>query len=100
AGYRVRRVSDNLVLAPSDSDDDIIVAVRVEDVSVAATVSVNVLGWLRGSDGKLPQFYHRDRWIVPLEALRDLAEIPGKEKLEAMSPYQEPVISYGTSTRH
>lgn len=73
AGYRVRRVStDYLVLAPSDSDDDIFVAVKVESTT---TGRVGMLGWLRGSEGKLPQFYQRDRWTIPLEALQNIATL-------------------------
>jgi len=51
AGYQVRRAPNGLVLVPSDSDEDIFVAVRVERTKRRACV----LGWLRGSEGKLPQ---------------------------------------------
>jgi hypothetical protein len=66
AGYRVRRTTDSLVLVPSDGDEDIFVAVKVE----RAKRQARVLGWLRGSEGKLSQFYQKNCWIIPLEALR------------------------------
>ena len=84
AGYRVRRASNDLVLVPSDSDEDIFVAVQVE------TPVVRILGWLRGSEGKRPEFFQGNRWIIPPEALRDIEQIPGKERLKAMPPFQEP----------
>jgi hypothetical protein len=46
-----------------------------------------MLGWLRGSEGKLPQFYQK---IIPPEALHPMETLPGKERLLAMPPYQEP----------
>jgi hypothetical protein len=49
---------------------------------------VDVLGWLRASEGKLPQFYQKNCWIVPREALHDIEELPGKERLLAMAEYQ------------
>jgi hypothetical protein len=50
AGYRVRRASNGLALVPSDSDEDIFVGVAVDkDMRRAA-----ILGWMRGSEGKLP----------------------------------------------
>jgi hypothetical protein len=85
AGYRVRRALNNLVLIPSDADEDIFVAVRVEPTKRAA----DLLGWLRGSEGKLPQFYQNSRWVIPPEVLHDMEELPGKERLRAMPPYQE-----------
>jgi len=85
AGYRVRRAPSGLVLVPSDNDDDIFVAVRVETTKQEAWV----LGWLRGSEGKLPQFYQNSRWVIPPEALHhDMEELPGMERLQAMPPYQ------------
>jgi hypothetical protein len=48
-----------------------------------------VLGWLRGSEGKLPQFYQENCWVIPPEALHDMEELPGKEGLRAMAPFQE-----------
>jgi hypothetical protein len=85
AGYRVRRAPNGLVLVPSDSDEDIFVAVRVEATKRVAYF----LGWLRGSEGKLPQFYQKNRWVIPPEALHDMEELPGKERLQAMPPFQE-----------
>jgi hypothetical protein len=84
AGYRVRRAPIDLVLVPSDSDEDIFVAVRVERTQGAACL----LGWLRGSEGKLPQFYQSNCWFIPPEALHDIEELPGKERLRTMPPYQ------------
>jgi len=86
AGYRVRRAPNGLVLVPSDNDEDIFVAVRVETTKGEACV----LGWLRGSEGKLSQFYQKNCWVIPPEALHhDMEELPGKEKLRAMPPFQE-----------
>jgi hypothetical protein len=85
AGYRVRRGPKGLVLVPSDNDDDIFVAVRVERENRGA----RVLGWLRGSEGKLSQFYQKNCWVIPPEALHDMEELPGKEGLRAMPPFQE-----------
>jgi hypothetical protein len=85
AGYRVRRAPNGLVLLPSDSDEDIFVAVRVEKTKREASV----LGWLRGSEGKHSQFYQKNCWVIPPEALRDMEELPGKEGLQAMPPFQE-----------
>ena len=48
AGYRVRRAPNGLVLLPSDSDEDIFVAVRVQKTKRRACV----LGWLRASDAR------------------------------------------------
>jgi hypothetical protein len=48
-----------------------------------------MLGWLRGSEGKLPQFYQKNCWIIPPEALHDMEELPGKERLLAMPEYQD-----------
>ena len=86
AGYRVRRAPNGLVLLPSDSDEDVFVAVSVEKTKRWACV----LGWLRASEGKLPQFYQKNCWIVPPEALHDIEELPGKERLQVMPPNQEP----------
>ena len=85
AGYRVRRAPNGLVLVPSDNDEDIFVAVRVETTKGEACV----LGWLRGSEGKLSQFYQKNCWVIPLEALHGMEQLPGKEQLQAMPPYQE-----------
>jgi hypothetical protein len=73
------------VLIPSDSDEDIFVAVRVERAKEWAVVQ----GLLRGSEGKLPQFYQKNCWIIPPEALHDMEELPGKERLRAMPQYQD-----------
>jgi hypothetical protein len=83
AGYRVRRAPNGLVLIPSDNDEDIFVAVRVERTKGGAWV----LGWLRGSEGKVSQFYQKNCWVIPLEALHDMEELPGKEQLKPMPPY-------------
>ena len=68
AGYRVRRAPNGLVLVPSDNDQDIFVAVKVEKAKGMACVE----GWLRGSEGKLSQFYQKNCWIIPPEALHDI----------------------------
>jgi hypothetical protein len=85
AGYRVRRAPNGLVLVPSDNDEDIFVAVRVETTKRGACV----VGWLRGSEGKLSQFYQKNCWVIPAKALHDMETLPGKEGLRAMPPYQE-----------
>jgi hypothetical protein len=85
AGYRVRRAPNGLVLVASDSDDDVFVAVKVEKTKGVACI----LGWLRASEGKLPQFYQENCWVIPPEALHDMEELPGKEGLQAMPPFQE-----------
>jgi hypothetical protein len=85
AGYRVRRAPNGLVLVPSDNDEDIFVAVSVETTKREASV----LGWLRGSEGKLSHFYQKNCWVIPSEALHDMETLPGKEGLRAMPPFQE-----------
>ena len=85
AGYRVRRAPNNLVLVPSDRDEDIFVAVRVE----ATKENAWALGWLRGSEGKLPQFYQKNCWVIPPEALHDMEELPGKERLQGMPTFED-----------
>jgi hypothetical protein len=85
AGYRVRRAPNGLALVPSDNDDEIFVGVKVEKEMQGAYV----LGWLRGSEGKIPRFYQKNCWLIPAEALHDMEELPGKERLRAMPPYQE-----------
>jgi hypothetical protein len=79
AGYRVRRATDNLVLIHSDGDEDIFVAVKLESTKREAYV----MGWLRGSEGKVPQYYQKNCWFIPQEALHDMKELPGKERLQA-----------------
>jgi hypothetical protein len=74
------------VLVPVDNADDIYVAVTVN----MAEHSGLIMGWLRGSEGKLPQFYRKGRWVIPPEALHDMDELPGKEKLKTMPPYSAP----------
>jgi hypothetical protein len=86
AGYRVRRAPNGLVLVASDNDDDIFVAVRMGTTEREQ----DVLGWLRGSEGKLSRFYQKNCWVVPPEALHDLEKLPGKERLRAMPSYQGP----------
>jgi hypothetical protein len=86
AGYRVCRAPNGLVLVASDSDEDIFVAVKVGPTKREA----RVLGWLRGSEGKLSRFYQKNCWVIPPEALHDMEELPRKEGLRAMPPYQEP----------
>ena len=76
----MRRAPNGLVLIPSDSDEDIFIAVRVERTKRRAFV----LGWLRGSEGKLPQFYQKNCWVIPPEALHDMEKLPGKERLRAI----------------
>jgi hypothetical protein len=85
AGYRVRRAPNGLVLVPSDNDEDIFVAVRVDRITRGA----RALGWSRGSEGKVSQFYQKNCWVIPSEALHDMEELPGKEGLRAMPPFQE-----------
>jgi hypothetical protein len=85
AGYRVRCAPDGLVLIPSDSEEDIFVAVRVERAKKWAVVQ----GWLRGSEGKLPQFYQKNYWVIPPKALHPMETLPGKERLLAMPEYQD-----------
>ena len=85
AGYRVRRAPDGLVLVPADNDEDIYVAVQVD----AAARCGCIRGWLRGSEGKVPQYYQNGRWVIPAEALHDLEDLPGKERLQMMPPFQE-----------
>ncbi len=85
AGYRVRRAPNGLVLVPSDNDEDIFVAVRVDRITKGA----RVLGWLRGSEGKVSQFYQKNCWVIPPEALHDMEELPDQERLRAMPRYQE-----------
>lgn len=80
AGYRVRCARNGLVLIPSDRDEDIFVAVRVERAKKRAAVQ----GWLRGSEGKLPQFYQKNYWVIPPEALHPMETLPGQERLLAM----------------
>src|SRR5262249_55852360 len=58
AGYRVRRAPNGLVLVPADNDEDIFVAVEVE----ATKHGAYLLGWLRGSEGKVSQFYQKNCW--------------------------------------
>ena len=79
AGYRVRRAPNGLVLLATDSDEDIFVAARQETKQ-----SVQVLGWLRGSEGKLPPFYQKKLWVIPPEALHPMETLPGQERLLAM----------------
>jgi hypothetical protein len=81
----VRRAPNGLVLVPSDNDEDIFVAVKVEKINGKACIE----GWLRGSEGKLSQFYQENCWVIPPEVLHDMEELPGKEALKAMPPFQE-----------
>jgi hypothetical protein len=85
AGYQVRRAPNGLVLVSSDNDEDIFVAVNVEKTKEEACIE----GWLRGSEGKLPRFYQKNCWVIPPEALHYMEELPGKESLRAMPPFQE-----------
>ena len=82
-GYRVRRAPGGLVLVPLDNDEDIFVGVRVEITKRQACV----LGWLCGSEGKLPQFDQNSHWSIRPEALHDVEELPGKKRLRGMPPY-------------
>jgi hypothetical protein len=72
AGYRVRRAQNGLVLVPSDGDEEIFVAITID------SEWANLLGWLRGSEGKVPKFYKKNCWIIPPEALHDMKKLPGK----------------------
>ena len=74
AGYRVRRAPKGLVLIPSDPDEEIFVAVKL----VKRKKQAQILGWLRGSEGKIPQFYQQNCWIIPAEALHHIEELPDK----------------------
>jgi hypothetical protein len=74
-----------LVLVPSDSDDDIFVAIRFDSTKTWG----GVLGLLRGSEGKLPQFYQKNCRVIPPEVLHTMENLPGKERLRAMPPYDE-----------
>jgi hypothetical protein len=56
-----------------------------------------VVGWLRGSEGKLSQFYQKNCWVIPQQALHDMEELPGKERLRSMPPFQE--LSQSKQTR-
>jgi hypothetical protein len=85
AGYRVRRAPNGLVLVPTDNDDDIFVAVKVETTKMEA----RVLGWLRGSEGKVSEFYQKNCWVIPPEVLHDMEELPYREQLQTMPPFQE-----------
>ena len=91
AGYRVRRAPNGLVLVPSDNDEDIFVAVKVETTKSRASV----LGWLLGSEGKAPQFYRKNCWVIPAEALHDMETLPCKE-----GPPDDDAISITLSSRH
>jgi len=46
------------------------------------------LGWLCGSEGKVPKFYRENCWIVPPEALHDIKKLPGKEQLQVTPQYE------------
>jgi hypothetical protein len=85
AGYQVRRAQNGLVLVSADGDEDIFVGVKVDKNKQTA----QVLGWLRGSEGKIPSFYQKNCWVIPAEALHDIEELPGRERLRAMPPYEE-----------
>ena len=78
------RAPNGLVLVASDSDEDIFVAVSVE----RTTGKLCVLGWLRGSEGKVPAFYQKDCWVIPAEALHNIEELPGRGALGAMPPFE------------
>jgi hypothetical protein len=84
AGYRVRRAPNGLVLVPSDNDEDIFVAVKVAKTKGEACI----VGWLRGSDGKVSKFYKENCWVIPAEVLHDMEKLPSKEELRAMPPFQ------------
>ena len=85
AGYCVCRAPNGLVLVASDSDEDIFVAVKVGPTKGQA----RVLGWLRGSEGKVSKFYQENCWVVPPKALHPMEELPGKEGLRPTPPFQE-----------
>jgi len=81
----VCRAPNGLVLVASDSDEDIFVAVKVGPTKGEA----RVLGWLRGSEGKLSRFYQKNCWVIPPETLHDMEELPRKEGLRVMPPFQQ-----------
>ena len=85
AGCRVRRAVNGLVLVPSDNDEDIFIAVKVETTKRQASI----LGWLLGSEGKVPQFYQKNCWVIPAETLHDIETLPGKEGLRIRPSVQE-----------
>ena len=87
AGYCVRRAPDGLVLVPADSDEDFYVAVKV--ANDGGRISGIIRGWLRGSEGKVPQYYQNGRWVIPAEALHKIKDLPGKERLRGMPPFEE-----------
>ena len=45
---------------------------------VKSKEEAEVLGWLRGSEGKIPAFYQKDCWVIPAEALHHIEDLPGK----------------------
>jgi hypothetical protein len=47
-----------------------------------------VLGWLRGSEGKVPAFYQKDCWVIPAEALHGIEDLPGRKAVRAMPPFE------------
>ena len=51
---------------------------------------------MRGSEGKLPQFYQKNCWVIPPEALHAMEELPGKERLRVMPPFKSPLSDVPT----
>jgi hypothetical protein len=60
------------------------VAVRVH----ANKEEALVLGWVRGSEGKVPAFYQNGCWVIPEEALHPMEELPGRDALGALPPFE------------
>jgi hypothetical protein len=78
---RGMRLGMEEALVASDTDEDIFVGVKVEKEKQRA----GILGWLRGSEGKIPRFYQKNCWVIPAEALHDMEELPDKERFRAVS---------------
>ncbi len=49
------------------------------------------------ADRRQSFFYQKNCWVIPLEALRDMEKLPGKERLLAMPPYKNPDLSDETT---
>ena len=72
------------MLVPSDDDEEIFVGVRWDQKKEEA----EVLGWLRGSEGKIPAFYQDGCWVIPEEAFHPMEELPGRDALGALPPFE------------
>jgi hypothetical protein len=49
------------------------------------------------ADRRQSFFYQKNCWVIPLEALRDMEKLPGKERLLAMPPYKNTDLSDETT---